>query len=58
MERKCKIPGQGIVFNPRTAKWDVYGPEVVIRDGRREPIFTADSFAGAVTYAREVEGWR
>ena len=58
MERKCKIPRKGIVFNPATGKWEVYGPELVIRDGRRVPIFTAESFHKAVTWAMEVEGWR
>lgn len=58
MERKCKIPGKGIVFNPKTGQWEVYGAEMVIRDGRRLPNFTADSFHAAVTWAMEVEGWR
>lgn len=58
MERKCKIPVTGIIFNPRTALWEVYGPEHIKRGWRRTPIFTAASFHTAVTYAREAEGWQ
>lgn len=58
MDRKCKIPGKGIVFNPATAKWEVFGEEVVVRDGRREPSFVAENFHTAVTWAQEVELWR
>ena len=46
------------MFNPATAKWEVFGEEVVVRDGRREPSFVAENFHTAVTWAQEVELWR
>ena len=58
MEKKCKIPGKGIVYNDRTGEWEVYGPEAVVRDGHRVSNFTAPTFFKAVTWAQEVEGWR
>lgn len=58
MNEKRKTPGKGIVQNPQTGKWEVFGAELVIRNGRRVPNFTADSFHAAATYAQEVEGWR
>ena len=57
MNEKRK-PAKGIVMNPETGKWDVYGPELLIRGKRREPIFSGDTLHEAVTYATEVEGWR
>ena len=58
MNKKRKVSAAGIVFNSVTAEWEVYGTEMVVRDGRRVPNFTADSFGKAATYAMEVEGWR
>ena len=57
MNEKRK-PTKGIVMNPETGEWEVYGPETVIRDGQRVPNFSVESFNKAVTWAMEVEGWR
>lgn len=59
MERKSKTrPNKGIIYNSRSGRYEVYGFELIVRFGERVPNFETESFAEAVAYAEEVEGWR
>lgn len=57
-EKSKSAVSKGIVWNARTGLYEVYGLELILRRGERVPNYEAESFAEAVTYALEVEGWR
>lgn len=47
-----------IVYNTEFSRWEVYGPDPVIRAGEPQPQFVSADYERCVTYRMAVEGGR
>jgi hypothetical protein len=47
-----------IVYNTEFSRWEVYGPDPVIRAGEPQPQFVSADYERCITYRRAVEGGR
>lgn len=47
-----------IVFNPDFPRWEVYGPDPVVRAGEPQPEFVSPDYEKCITYRRTMEGGR
>ena len=45
-----------ILFNPQLKRYEVYGPDPVIRAGEPQPEFVSDNYEKCITYRRSVSG--
>lgn len=45
-----------ILYNPQMHRWEVYGPDPVIRAGEPQPEFVSDDYEKCITYRRAVNG--
>lgn len=45
-----------ILYNTETSRWEVYGPDPVIRNGEPQPQYVSKDFSKCLTYRMVVEG--
>lgn len=45
-----------ILLNTDYARWEVYGPDPVIRAGEPQPQYVSESYDKCITYRMAVEG--